>query len=135
MAGAERIVFALGAAGEAGQAVLLAQRADAVAAAGQDLVRIGLVADVPDQAIVRGIEDGMQRDGQLDDAEAGAQMAAGDRDGVDHFGAQFVGQLAQVLAGQGLQVGGRWMVSSRGVSGLSAKRPILCRHGSVSYRA
>ena len=52
MRGAEGIVFALGAAGEAGQPALLAQRADAVAAAGQDLVRIGLVADIPDQPVV-----------------------------------------------------------------------------------
>ena len=51
MRGAERIVFALGALGEAGQAAALPQRADAVAAAGEDLVRIGLVADVPDQPI------------------------------------------------------------------------------------
>jgi hypothetical protein len=49
MGGAERVVFALGALGEAGEAAALAQRADAVAAAGEDLVRIGLVADVPDQ--------------------------------------------------------------------------------------
>jgi hypothetical protein len=40
-----------GALGEAGQAAALAQRADAVAPAGQDLVRIGLVADVPDQPV------------------------------------------------------------------------------------
>ena len=52
MRGAERVVFALGALGEAGEAVALAQRADAVAPAGEDLVRIGLVADVPDQAVL-----------------------------------------------------------------------------------
>ena len=76
---AERVVFALGALGEAGEAALLAQRADAVAAAGQDLVRIGLVADVPDQPVVRRVEDVVQRDSQLDDAEPGAEMAAGVR--------------------------------------------------------
>ncbi len=53
MRGAERVVFALGALGEAGEAAALAQGADAVAAAGQDLVRIGLVADVPDQPVAR----------------------------------------------------------------------------------
>ena len=53
MGGAERIVIALGALGEAGQAAAGAQGADAVAAAGQDLVRIGLMADVPDQAVAR----------------------------------------------------------------------------------
>ena len=46
------IVVALGATGEAGEAGLLAKGADALAAAGQDLVRIGLVADVPDQPIL-----------------------------------------------------------------------------------
>jgi hypothetical protein len=51
-AGAERVVFALRALGEAGQAAALAQRADAVAPSGQNLVRIGLVADVPDQPVV-----------------------------------------------------------------------------------
>ena len=87
---AERVVFALGALGEAGQAAALAQRADAVAPAGEDLVRIGLMADVPDQPVARGVEDVMQRDGELDDAEAGAEMPAGDRDRVDRFLAQFV---------------------------------------------
>ena len=96
MAGAERVVLALGAAGEAAEPMLLAQGADAVAATGQHLVRIGLVADVPDQTIVRGVEDGVERDGQFDDAEAGAEVTAGDRDGVDHFGAQLIGELAEL---------------------------------------
>jgi hypothetical protein len=44
-----------------------AQGADAVAPAGQDLVRIALVADVPDQPIfVWRVEDVVQRDRQLD---------------------------------------------------------------------
>ena len=90
MRGAERVVLALGALGEAGQAAALAQGADAVAAAGQDLVRIGLVADVPDQPVARGVEDLVQGDGQLDDAEAGAQMAAGHRHRVDGLLAQLV---------------------------------------------
>ena len=59
--GAERVVFALGALGEAGQAAAHAQRADAVAAAGEDLVRIGLMADVPDQPVARRVEHVVQR--------------------------------------------------------------------------
>src|SRR3546814_19387009 len=54
--GAERVVFALGALGEARQAAALAQRADAVAPPGQDLVRVALVADAPDQDVARGVE-------------------------------------------------------------------------------
>ena len=75
---------------------------------------------------MRRVEDGVERDGQFDDAEAGAQMAAGDRDGVDDLGAQLVGHLTQLRAVQRLQVGGRIDVSSSGVSGpvrTSSERP------------
>jgi hypothetical protein len=85
--GPERVEFALGALGEAGQTVALAQGADAVAPAGDDLVRIGLVADVPDQAVLGGIEQVMQGDGQFHHAQSGAQMAAGDRHRIDGFNA------------------------------------------------
>ena len=97
MRGAERVVFAFGALGEAGQAAALPQRADAVAPAGQDLVRIGLVADVPDQPVGRRVEDVVQRDGELDDAKPGAEMAAGPGDGVDRLLAQLVGELPELL--------------------------------------
>ena len=66
--GAERVVFAFGPLGEAGQAAALAQGADAIAAAGEDLVRIGLMADIPDQPVARRVEHIMQRHRQLDDA-------------------------------------------------------------------
>ena len=99
MGGAERVVLALGALGEAREAAGLAQRADAIAPAGEDLVRVGLMADVPDQAIGRRVEHAVQRDGQLDHAEAGAQMAAGHRDGVDRLLAQLVGELAKLVSG------------------------------------
>ncbi len=104
--GAERIVFALAPLGEAGQAAALAQGADAVAPAGQDLVRIGLVADVPDQPVVGRVEHIMERDGQLDHAEPRAEMAAGDRDRRDRLRAQLVGELAELLGLQFAQVFG-----------------------------
>ena len=65
---AERIEIALAALGEAGEAAALAQRANAGASTGQNLVRIGLMADVPDQPVARRLENVVQRDGQLDDA-------------------------------------------------------------------
>ena len=104
MRGAERIVFALGAFGEAGQPAALAQRADAVAPAGQNLVRIGLMADVPDQPVVRRVEDVMQRNRKLDDAQARAEMPARDRDGIDRLLTQFVGDLAQLARFEAAQV-------------------------------
>ena len=91
------------------------KRADAVAPAGQDLVRIGLMADVPDQPVARRVEDVVQRDGQLDDAKAGAEMPAGHRDGVDGLGAQFVGDLLELVFVKPAQIGGLLMVSRSGV--------------------
>ena len=120
-AGAERVVFALGALGEAGEPAALAQRADAVAAAGEDLVRIGLMADVPDQPVARRVEHVVQRHRQFDDAEAGAEMAAGHRDRADRLGAQFVGELAQVACRQGAQIGRR-------VNAIEQRR-LRLRHG------
>ena len=118
MGGAERVVFALGALGEAGEAAALAQRADAVAPAGEDLVRIGLVADVPDQAVARGVEHVVQRDRKLDHAQAGAEVAAGHRHRVDGLLAQFVGDLPQLLAFQAAQVRRRLdLVEQRGLGG------------------
>ena len=96
MGRAERIIFAFAALGETGKPAALAQGAHARAAAGEDLVGIGLVADVPDDAVVGRLEHVMQRRGQLDHAQPGAEMTAGHRNDVDQVGAQFVGELAQL---------------------------------------
>jgi hypothetical protein len=85
----ERVVVALASLGEARQASALAQRADPVAASGQDLVGIGLVADVPNELVARRIEHIVERDRELDDTEARAKMAAGHR----HCGNRLVPKL------------------------------------------
>ena len=121
---AERVVVALGALGEAGQPAAGAQRADAVAAAGQDLVRVGLVADVPDQAVARGVEHVVQRRGQLDDAEAGAEMAAGDGDRVDGFLTQLVGHLPDLVDLEPAQV-------VRGADGVEKRRFTEIGHSDI----
>src|SRR5262249_20073695 len=59
---------------------------------------IGLVADVPDQPVLRGIEHVVEGDRQLDHPQPGAEMAPGDRHRVHGFLAQFVGQLAELAA-------------------------------------
>ncbi len=105
MRGPERVVFAFGALGEAGQAPALADGADAVAAAGQNLVRIGLVADVPDHPVPGGVEDVMQGDGQLDHAQAGAEMAPGHRHRIDGLRPQSIRDGLQVGFLQAAQVG------------------------------
>ena len=77
MRGAEGVVLAFVAARKAADAAELAQRVHALAPAGQDLVRVGLVAHVPDQPVVRRVEDVVQRDRQLDRAQVARQVAAG----------------------------------------------------------
>ena len=59
MGRAEGVKRAFRPAGEAGQAPALTKRAHALTAPGEDLVRIGLMADVPDENVVRRIEDVM----------------------------------------------------------------------------
>ena len=92
----ERVVLALGAFGESRKTAATPQRPDTVAPAGQDLMRIGLMPDVPDQPVVRRFEDIMERDGEFDHAQTGTEMAAGDGDGIDRLVAQFVGDLRQI---------------------------------------
>jgi hypothetical protein len=65
------------------------------------------MANVPDNAVGRRIEHIVQRDGQLDHAETGAQMPAGHRHCTDRLGAQFVGDLGEVALAQLAQIGGR----------------------------
>ena len=68
---------------------------------------IGLVADVPDQPVVGGVEHVMERDRQLDDAKPGSEMTAGDGHRIDRLGPQFVRELRQVALVQGSEVGRR----------------------------
>src|SRR5262249_31998345 len=89
---------------ESGKSSALTQCSDAVAPAGQDLVWIGLMADIPDQAIARRIKDVMQRHRQLDYAETSTEMAAGRRDSADRFVAELVGNLPQAVALNGTQI-------------------------------
>jgi len=122
--GAERIVVALAALGEAGEAAAGAQGADAVAATGQNLVRVGLVADVPDQAIARRIEHIMNRGGQLDHTEARAEMTARHGDRVDRLLAKLVGDLAHLLDLELAQI-------FRGFDGVEERRLTKCGHSDI----
>src|SRR6185312_14392170 len=100
----ERVIFALAAPGEAAEAPALSQRADAVPPAGDDLVRIGLMADIPDQFVARRVEHIMQRYGQLDHTEPRAEVPTGGRNGGNRLLAQLVGELRQLLLVQRTQV-------------------------------
>ena len=103
----EGVVFAFRTLGEAAQAAALTQGADPVASSREDLVRIGLMADVPDDAIRRRVEHIVQRDSQLDHPEARAQMPAGHRHRADGLGAQFICDLTEIALVHPAQIGGR----------------------------
>jgi hypothetical protein len=76
VAGAVAVVFALGAQGEAVQAVGGADGVETVLSAGQELVDVDLMADVPDEFVLGRGEGPVQGDGQLDHAEVGSEVAA-----------------------------------------------------------
>jgi hypothetical protein len=61
-------------------------------------VRIALVTDVPHYLVARGIEHGVDRDGELDDTEACADMAAGSRTHLDEALAHRGRELAKLVA-------------------------------------
>ena len=77
------VVLRLGAARVAGEPVLLAEVGEGVAAAGDQLVDVGLVAGVPQQQVAGRVEGPVQGQGELDDAEVGAEVTTGGGDGVD----------------------------------------------------
>ena len=63
------VICAFGDLGKTRYAVIGAQGLELTAPARQELVRIGLVSDVEDEAVTRAIEDAMQRDDELDGAK------------------------------------------------------------------
>ena len=102
----ERIIFAFAAFGEARQPAACPQRTDTVTPPGQYLMRIALMANVPDKLVIGRVEDIMNRSRQFDDAEPRAKMAACNRYGRNHFAAQFISKLTQLIRFQGAEIGG-----------------------------
>ncbi|CAB4948877.1 unannotated protein [freshwater metagenome] len=104
VAGAHDVVLGLVDRAERRHAVVLADRAELVAATREDLVRIGLVADVPEDLVRRAVEQGVQRDGDLARAEIGPEVAADLTDGVDDVLAHLLSDLLQLLLGEPVEV-------------------------------
>ncbi len=70
-------------------------------------MRIGLVADIPDQLVLGRVEHGMKRNGEFDHAQTRAEVAASDRNRIDGFGPKLVCDLFQLGPRAALQVGWR----------------------------
>ena len=104
MADAERVVRALAALRKRRESSPLAYRTHPVAPSGEDLVRVALVPHVPDDPVMRGVVQVMEGDGELDRAETGREMAAGQGDALDQVPAKLPGHLAQRALGQPAQI-------------------------------
>ena len=117
MAGAHDVVLGLEDRAERGEAVVLADRRQPLAAAGEDLVRVGLVADVPEHLVARRVEQAVQRHRQLAGAEVGAEVAADLPDRVDDVAAHLLRHLLQLGVVEAVQVG-------RPVDAVEQARPV-----------
>jgi hypothetical protein len=69
-------------------------------------VRVGLVADVPEDLVARRLEQAVQRHRDLAGAQVGAEVPADLTDRVDDQLADLLRDPLEVLLGQALQVGG-----------------------------
>ena len=96
--GSERVVFALGPARKARRAAGHPQPAHLASPAGEDLVRVRLVADVPHDPVARRVERVMERDRELDRAEIRRQVSSRLRDRGQHERAQLARELRQEVA-------------------------------------
>ena len=67
-------------------------------------MRVGLVADVPEDLVARGVEQRVQRDRDLAGAEVGAEVTADLADGVDDVLAHLLRDLLQLLVVEAVQV-------------------------------
>ena len=111
VAAIEHVVRRLGAAREATDAIDLAERAEPPEPAGQELVRVGLVAGVPHDPVARRLEEPMEDDRELHHAERAAEVAAGMRDRFDDRLADLAGQLLELGVREAAEV--RWAVQVR----------------------
>jgi len=104
MADGELVIFAFFRVGKAAYAVGFAEQLKLVFPAGDDFMRIALVADVPEQFVLFEIEGVVQRQRQFHDAEVAGQMSTGLRDRAENKPAYFIGKGVQLLYGQLFEV-------------------------------
>ena len=100
MAGTECIELALGTFRETAEPPVLAQSGELISASGQEFVRIGLVAHIKYESVVRSIEYVMQGDCEFHYAEIWSEVSAiGGNRGYDQI-ADFLRQFLKLLNGQ-----------------------------------
>ena len=98
-------MFAFGTKHEAVEPTRLTNGFETIETSGENFVDIGLMADVKENAVLWRVEDGVKSQGEFDDAEVGAKMAAGFRKGLDEEGSDLGGKHRHFLGVQSLEVG------------------------------
>ena len=119
----EGVVLAFAARREWREAAVLLDGVQLIAAPGQYFVRIGLVADIPDQPVVGCIENVMKRHGEFDRAQARGKVAAAGRSRSGSKTAAALRPAPAIGSGQAAQVGGQ-------LDGFE-KRVVICRCGHL----
>ncbi len=104
VARAEGVALALLPAGEAAQPPCPAQGGELVQAAGQELVRIALVAHVEQELVARQVVDVVQRDRQLHRAQVAGKVAAVARDDAQDLPADLLAELLELAQGEPAKV-------------------------------
>ena len=105
MPGTERVVLRFIASKKSRQTARLFDRVKLIASSGKDLVRVRLMPDVPDEAIIRRIEDVVHRHRELDRPERGARVPADARASIDNELPDLVRDFLEVLDPQLPEVG------------------------------
>ncbi len=103
----ERVVGAFAPFRETAHPVPTPQRGKILPAAGDDLVRVALVTDVPDDLVAGGFEYPVQGQGQLHHAEVRRQVAAVLRDDPDDVAPDLGGEAVELAVGEPFDVLGR----------------------------
>ena len=86
------------------ETTVLADRLQLLAPAGENLVGVGLMTYVPEDLVVRRVQQRVQRYGQLARAEIGAEVTADLPHSVDDVLAHLLGELREFLLGERLEV-------------------------------
>ena len=105
MSGAEAVVFAFAALGETAYPAFGAESPEGLAAAGENLVRVCLMAHVEHQLVLGRVEYVVHADYELDCAQAGRQVPGIGRTALDDIAADFSAELSQLRNPQALDVG------------------------------
>ena len=107
----EQVVLALRRVGVAHEAPLGADAVELLVPAGDQLVRIDLVAGIPDEPILAEVVDEVQCQAQLDDAEVGSEVRGPDREDADELVSISCGKLGELFGREIVKI--LWAIDTR----------------------